>query len=260
MNVYDYPKELNEALKYKREGKTFDQYESAVQNHLQPVECQIFWLLAEDVMDIVAEETNKETAELAKMLGEKDREINKLKKRLDKMSGNFDISDEEFGYKAIGQVFVTVSRDNIRYDGGLTDDVITAKTYDPRSSGTVSGRGLATSIEKSQALGNWFIIKDLDTGSKKAYRLNNIDSYAELRYPMVTEPAPVPEDTWKSWDPDERVYPPVKDYDRPMNEEEIERHKQYWDEKAAKEHLTRRCNGEHDDGDSSDYGNNGGGF
>lgn len=187
MNVYDYPKELNEALKYKREGKTFEQYESAAMDHLSPIECQIFWLLSEDVMGIVAEETSKETTELAKMLGEKDREINELKKRLDKMSGNFDISDEGFGYKAIGQVFVTVSRDSVRYDGGLTDNVITAKTYDPRSSGTVSGRGLATSIEKSQALGNWFIVRDLDTGSKKVYRLNNIDGYTELRYPMVTE-------------------------------------------------------------------------
>ena len=237
MNVYDYPKEMNMALNYKQEGKTFEQYEAYAQNHLQPIECQIFWLLAEDVMDIVAEETNKETAELAKLLGEKDREINKLKKKIDKMNGNFDVSDEGFGFKAIGRVLVNVSNDS------GTHDITTANTYDIKSS-TVSGRGLATSIEKSQALGNWFIVKDLDTGSKKAYRLNNINGYTELRYPMVTETSPIPEDLPKKFDPDKRV-------------------------KKCEPSITEICgysdahfNGEYhgEEPDSSNYGDNGGGF
>ena len=131
MNVYDYPKELNTALNYKKEGKTFEQYESAAQDHLQPIECQIFWLLAEDVMDIVAEEVNKETAEISKMLGEKERELNKLKKRLNKMSGTLDISDnDDFEFKAIGKVGVTIysltSSEGRGINGAAIDDVVLA--------------------------------------------------------------------------------------------------------------------------------------
>jgi len=204
MNIYDYPKELNVALMCKKEGKTFERYESAAQDHLQPIECQIFWILAEDVMDIVAEEVNKETAEISKMLGEKEREANKLKKRLDKMSGTLDISDhEDYEFKPIGQVFVTVNRDSVCYDGAVTDDVIKAKTYDEESK-TVSGKGLATKIEKSQTLGNWFVVLDLDTGSKRAYRLNNIEGYTELRYPISGN-------TSKKFDPDKRVKPSVNE-------------------------------------------------
>lgn len=202
MNVYDYPKELNVALAYKKEGKTFEQYESAAQDHLQPIECQIFWLLAEDVMDIVAEEVNKETAEISKMLGNKESELNKLKKKLDKMSGSLDISDnDDFEFNAIGQVSVTIGRG---INGAVASDDVIAKTYD-RKSNTVSGKGLITKIEKSQTLGSWFVVQDLDTGSKKTYRLNNVEGYTELRYPMVTEPSPVPEDLPKKFDPDKRV-------------------------------------------------------
>lgn len=223
MNVYDYPKELNTALMYKREGKTFEQYESAAQDHLQPIECQIFWILAEDVMDIVAEEVNKETAEISKMLGEKERELNKLKKRLNKMSGTLDISDhEDFGFKAIGQVSVTIysltSSEGRGINGAAIDDVVLAKTYDEVSN-TVSGKGLTTKIEKSQTLGNWFVVLDLDTGSKKAYRLNNVEGYTELRYPMVTEPSPIPEDLHKKFDPDKRVEPSVNEIDYIKEEE-----------------------------------------
>lgn len=241
MNIYDYPKEMNIALNYKKEGKSFKQYEKEVQNHLQPIECQIFWLLAEDVLDIVAEEVNKAGVDTASIIAEKEREINKLKKRIDKISGNFDVSDEGFGFKAIGRVLVNVSNDS------GTHDITTANTYDIKSS-TVSGRGLATSIEKSQALGNWFIVKDLDTGSKRAYRLNNLEGYTELRYPTVTKPAPAPEDPWKSWDPDERV--------QPSNTE----NKYSWDEETTKKSFAWMFNGEHNDNNSSDYGNNGGGF
>lgn len=200
MMIHEYAEALDNAVKFKESGKSFEQYEKEAQSKMQPIECQMMWVMAEYVMDKTAEVVNKETAELAKLLGEKDREINKLKKKIDKMSGNFDISDDDFGFKAIGRVLVNVSNDS------GTHDITTANTYDIKSS-TVSGRGLATSIEKSQALGNWFIVKDLDTGSKKAYRLNNIDGYTELRYPMVTEPSPVPEDPWESWNPDERVQP-----------------------------------------------------
>lgn len=238
MNVYDYPKELNAALSYKKEGKTFEQYESAAQDHLQPIECQIFWLLAEDVMDIVAEEVNKETAEVGKMLGEKERELNKLKKRLNKMSGTLDISDhEDFGFKAIGQVSVTIGRG---INGAVTSDDIIAKTYD-RKSKTVSGKGLMTKIEKSQTLGNWFVVLDLDTGSKKAYRLNNIEGYTELRYPMVTEPSPVLEDLPKKFDPDKRVEPSITEICG---------------------YSDAYYNGEYhgDEPDPSNYGDNGGGF
>lgn len=217
MNIYDYPKELNAALIYKKEGKTFEQYESAVQDHLQPIECQIFWLLAEDVMDIVAEEVNKETADISKMLGEKERELNKLKKRLDKMSGSLDISDhEDYEFKAIGKVSVTIGRG---INGAAIDDVVLAKTYDEVSN-TVSGKGLTTKIEKSQTLGNWFVVLDLDTGSKKAYRLNNVEGYTELRYPMVTEPSPIPEDLPKKFDPDKRVEPSANELNYIKEEKE----------------------------------------
>lgn len=233
MNVYDYPKELNVALMCKKEGKTFDQYESAARDHLQPIECQIFWILAEDVMDIVAEEVNKETTEISKMLGEKEHELNKLKKRLNKMSGTLDISDsEDFGFKAIGKVFV-------RRDCILAPDVITAKTYDEKSN-TVSGKGLTTKIEKSETLGDWFVVLDLDTGAKQGYRLNNVQVYTELRYPMVAEPSP------EKFDPDKRVTP-----------------------KRVTPSATELCgysdahfNGEYhgDEPDPSNYGENGGGF
>lgn len=217
MNVYDYPKELNTALTYKKEGKTFEQYESAVQDHLQPIECQIFWLLAEDVMDIVAEEVNKETTEISKMLGNKESELNKLKKKLDKMSGSLDISDnDDFEFNAIGQVSVTIGRG---INGAVASDDVIAKTYD-RKSKTVSGKGLTTKIEKSQSLGNWFVIIDLDTGSKKTYRLNNVEGYTELRYPMVTEPSPVPEDLSKKFDPDKRVEPSANELEYIKEEEE----------------------------------------
>lgn len=157
-------------------------------------------------MDIVAEEVNKETADISKMLGEKEREINKFKKKIDKMSGSLDISDnEDFGFKAIGQVSVTLGRG---INGAAIDDVVLAKTYDEVSN-TVSGKGLVTKIEKSQTLGNWFVVLDLDTGSKKAYRLNNVEGYTELRYPMVTEPSPVSEDLPKKFDPDKRVEPSI---------------------------------------------------
>lgn len=217
MNVYDYPKELNVALIYKKEGKTFEQYESDAQQYLQPIECQIFWLLAEDVMDIVAEEVNKETTEISKMLGEKERELNKLKKRLDKMSGCLDISDnDDFEFNAIGQVSVTIGRG---INGAVASDDVIAKTYDQKSK-TVSGKGLVTKIEKSQTLGNWFVVQDLDTGSKKAYRLNNVQEYTELRYPMVTEPSPVPEDLSKKFDPDKRVEPSANELEYIKEEEE----------------------------------------
>jgi len=227
MNIYDYPKELNVALMCKKEGKTFEQYESAAQDHLQPIECQIFWILAEDVMDIVAEEVNKETAEISKMLGEKECEANKLKKRLDKMSGTLDISDhEDYEFKPIGQV--CVSRDRV-----LPDDVITAKTYDEKSK-TVSGKGLATKIEKSQTLGNWFVVLDLDTGSKKAYRLNNVQEYTELRYHIS-------ENTSKKFDPDKRVTPSATELCG---------------------YSDAHFNGEYhgDEPNPSNYGDNGGGF
>ena len=190
MNIYEYPKELNAALMYKKDGKTFEQYESAVQDRLQPIECQIFWMLAEDVMDIMTEEVNKETAEISKILGEKDRELNKLKKRLDKMSGTLDISDnEDHEFKPIGQVFISVGN---RFDGSITDDVVVAKAYDAESN-TVTGKGLMTKIEKSETLGDWFVIIDLDTGSKRACRLKNVEGYTELRYP-VSEDRPKEED------------------------------------------------------------------
>lgn len=253
MNVYQYPKELNAALIYKKEGKTFEEYEAAAQNLLQPIECQIFWLLAEDVMNIVEEEVNKETAEAGKMLGEKEREIAKLKTRLNKMSGGLDISDdEEFEENAIGRVFVTVIKDNI------ISDVIESKTYDEKSK-TVSGKGLITKIEKSETLGDWFIVKDLDTGSKKAYRLNNVEGYTELRYPMVTECSPVPEDLqnakWaelydeaiktiksdKGFDPDKRVEPSVTEICG-----------------YSDAHFNGEYHGEEQN--PSNYGENGGGF
>lgn len=232
MNVYDYPKELNVALMCKKEGKTFDQYESAAQDHLQPIECQIFWILAEDVMDIVAEEVNKETTEISKMLGEKEHELNKLKKRLNKMSGTLDISDsEDFGFKAIGKVCVTIGRG---INGAVTSDDVISQTYDQKSK-TVSGKGLATKIEKSQTLGNWFVVLDLDTGSKRAYRLNNIEGYTELRYPMVTEPSP------EKFDPDKRVTPSATELCG-----------------YSDAHFNGKYHG--DEPDPSNYGENGGGF
>lgn len=204
MNVYQYPKELNAALIYKKEGKTFEEYEKEAQKYLQPIECQIFWLLAEDVMDIVAEEVNKETAEVGKMLGEKEREINKLKTSLNKMSGGLDISDdEELGTNAIGRVYVSVDRNNVRYDGSVLDDVVEAKTYNAPSK-TISGKGLVTKIEKSEPLGDWFVVVDLDTGSKKAYRLDNVQGYTELRYP-VPEDLQNTKKSDKKFDPDKRV-------------------------------------------------------
>lgn len=258
MMIHEYAEALDNAVKFKESGKSFEQYEKEAQSKMSPIECQMMWIMAEYVMDKTAEVVNKETAELVKQLGKKESELNKLKKRLNKMSGALDISDnEDYEFNAIGKVSVTIGSG---INGAVTSDDVIAKTYD-RKSKTVSGKGLTTKIEKSQTLGNWFVVHDLDTGSKKVYRLNNVDGYAELRYPMVTEPAPIPEDIPKKFDPDKRVHPKEpKEYDGPMNEEEAERHKQYWNEKAAKKYLERRCNGEHDDGDPSNYGDNGGGF
>ena len=191
MNIYDYPKELNEALKYKREEKTFEQYEAAAQRHLQPIECQIFWLLAEDVMDIVAEEVNKETAELVKQLGEKDAKLTRQKEMLNKLYGSLAGNPDgspivEGALNGIGHVIYKVEGDDKEYEAF-------AFKYDDDSR-ALNGRGLDITIQKNQTLGNWFIITDLDTGSRRAHRLKDIVSWTELRYPMVTETSPIPED------------------------------------------------------------------
>ena len=238
MMIHEYAEALDNAVKFKESGKSFEQYEKEVQSKMQPIECQMMWVMAEYVMDKTAEVVNKETAELAKLLGEKDAKLTKQKEMLNKYYGNFNADGVEFADRPIGRVIFNTEEKSGSYD-------CVAYTFS-EGVGTVTGRGLDVTIIKNQITGNWFVVTDLDTGSKRCHRLNDIKSYTELRYPKTVnkEPAPIPEDLPKKFDPDKRV-------------------------KKCEPSITEICgcsdahfNGEYhgEEPDSSNYGDNGGGF
>lgn len=229
MMIHEYAEALDNAVKFKESGKSFEQYEKEAKSKMPTIECQMMWIMAEYVMDKTAEVVNKETAELVKQLGEKDAKLTKQKVMLNKYYGNFNSDDVGFADRPIGRVILNT------IDNGKFDNYeCVADTFNEKS-GTVTSKGLDVTIVKNQLTGNWFVVTDLDTGSRRCHRLNDIKSYTELRYPKTVNKEP------EKFDPDKRVKP----YSCP----ELDYRDAYF-------------NGEYhgEEPDSSDYGNNGGGF
>ena len=236
MMIQDYAPELNNAIELKKKGYSFDMYEHHVQDHMAPSEAQVIWSLAEYAMDKIAEEVNKETAELNKMLGEKDRKLVKQKEMLNKYYGSLaGDTDDEISSQIIDRVIFRVEGSNTEYEA-ISESKM---------------KGLEVSIQKNQTLGNWFIITDLDTGSRGVHRLKDIVSWKELRYPRANSE---PKDEFdkeksfdwmfgheKKFDPDKRVEPSITEICG---------------------YSDAKYNGEYhgDEPDPSNYGDNGGGF